>query len=60
MGLLDNLKAKIGPAKGKYSDRIQSGTGKAKGAVDRLAHKQDPGQETGGTTTPPAGPPPAS
>ncbi|MFH8453362.1 antitoxin [Streptomyces fungicidicus] len=90
MGLLDNLKAKIGPAKGKvsdlaqqheekihhgldkaartvdqrtkgkYSDRIQSGTGKAKGAVDRLAHKQDPGPETGGTTTPPAGPPPAS
>lgn len=90
MGLLDNLKAKIGPArdkvsglaqqhedriqhgldkaaqtvdkrtKGKYSDRIQSRTGKAKEAVDRFAHKPDPGQGTEGGTTPPAGPPPAS
>ncbi|MFD7701234.1 antitoxin [Streptomyces caelestis] len=90
MGLLDNLKAKLDPAKdkvsglahqhedrirhgldraartvdertkGKYSDRIQTGTGKAKGAVDRLAHRNDPGSGTGGTTTPPAGPPPTS
>ena len=90
MGLLDNLKARLGPAKdkvsdlahqhedkiqhgldraartvdertkGKYSDRIQAGTVKAKGAVDRLAHKNDPGSGAGGTTTPPAGPPPAS
>ncbi|BFO15898.1 hypothetical protein SHKM778_22860 [Streptomyces sp. KM77-8] len=75
MGLLDNLKARLGPAKnkvsdlthqhegkiqqgldkaartvdertkGKYSDKIQSGTGKAKGAVGRLAHKNDPGAE---------------
>ncbi|MEZ3181898.1 antitoxin [Streptomyces pimonensis] len=90
MGLLDNLKAKIGPAKdkvsglahqhedrirhgldraartvdertrGKYSARIQTGTGKAKGAVDRLAHRNDPGSDAGGTTRPPAGPPPAS
>lgn len=96
MGLLDNLKARLGPAKGKvsdlaqqhedkidrgldkmartvdektkgkYSDRIQTGTGKAKGAVDRLAHK-DEGTGTGGGTPgstpggpPPAGPPPAS
>ncbi|MDN3245375.1 hypothetical protein J2S54_001744 [Streptomyces sp. DSM 42143] len=96
MGLLDNLKAKLGPAKGKvsdlaqqhgdkidrgldkvartvdertkgkYSDRIQTGTGKAKGAMDRLAHKDDgtpggggtPGTAPGGP--PPAGPPPAS
>ncbi|MFD3733308.1 antitoxin [Streptomyces sp. NPDC058632] len=88
MGLLDNMKAKLGPAKdkvsdlaqqhegriqhgldkaaktadertkGKYSDRIQKGTGKAKGAMDRLAHKNDPGPDAGGTT-PPAGPPPA-
>ncbi|MEU6292367.1 antitoxin [Streptomyces sp. NPDC005047] len=96
MGLLDNLKAKLGPAKGKvsdlaqqhedkidrgldkmartvdektkgkYSDRIQTGTGKAKGAVDRLAHKDEgtgggdgtPGSTPGGP--PPAGPPPAS
>lgn len=96
MGLMDNLKAKIGPAKdkvsdfaqrhedkvhhgldkaakvvdertkGKYSDRIQTGTGKAKGAMDRLAHKDDKGtgggDAPGGTPggTPPAGPPPAS
>ncbi|MEU5520703.1 antitoxin [Streptomyces sp. NPDC047860] len=90
MGLLDNLKAKLGPAKdkvsgltqqhedriqhgldkaaqtvdkrtkGKYSDRIQSGTGKAKGAVDRFAHKNEPGSDAEGGSTPPAGPPPAS
>ncbi|MCF2129039.1 antitoxin [Strepomyces sp. STD 3.1] len=96
MGLLDNLKARLGPAKGKvsvlaqqhedkidrgldkvartvdektkgkYSDRIQTGTGKAKGAVDRLAHKDEgtgPGGGTPGSTPggpPPAGPPPAS
>ncbi|GAA3496805.1 hypothetical protein GCM10019016_039060 [Streptomyces prasinosporus] len=45
--------------KGKYSDRIQAGTGKAKGAMDRLAHRNDPGPDAGGTM-PPAGPPPAS
>ncbi|OKK04904.1 MULTISPECIES: antitoxin [unclassified Streptomyces] len=40
--------------KGKYSDKIESGTGKAKDALGRIAHKDD-----GGTsTTPPA--PPAS
>ncbi|MFJ8464112.1 antitoxin [Streptomyces swartbergensis] len=85
MGLLDNVKAKLGPAKGKvsdlaqrhedkiqhgldkaaqvvdkrtkgkYSDRIQSGTGKAKGAMDRLAHKSDSGPAAGGTTPPPSG-----
>ncbi|MEV5879842.1 antitoxin [Streptomyces sp. NPDC052101] len=94
MGLLDNMKAKLGPArdkvsdlarqhgekvqhgldkaahvvdertKGKYSDKIQAGTGKAKEAMDRLAHKDAPGPEsaTGGPTapTPPEGPPPAS
>ncbi|MFI6857513.1 antitoxin [Streptomyces sp. NPDC050416] len=83
MGLLDNVKAKLGPAKGKvsdlaqrhedkiqhgldkaaqvvdkrtkgkYSDKIQSGTGKAKGAMERLAHKSDSGPGTGGTTPPP-------
>ncbi|MGC9378970.1 antitoxin [Streptomyces sp. MH13] len=93
MGLLDNLKAKLGPAKGKvsdlaqqhgdkidrgldkvartvdertkgkYSDRIQTGTGKAKGAMDRLAHKDAGGTDKSGGTPgagPPAGPPPAS
>ncbi|MFD7437688.1 antitoxin [Streptomyces sp. NPDC059861] len=89
MGLFDNLKARLGPAKGKvsdlaqqhggkiqhgidkaakavddrtkgkYSDKIHTGTDKAKGAMDRLAHKDD--RDTGGgTTTPPSGPPPAS
>ncbi|ANS68424.1 hypothetical protein SLINC_6200 [Streptomyces lincolnensis] len=89
MGLLDNLKAKLNPAKdkvsglaqqhgdkiqhgldkaakvvdektkGKYSDKIQTGTGKAKGAMDRLAHKD--GTDAGGATdTPPAPPPPSS
>ncbi|MBZ6174400.1 antitoxin [Streptomyces olivaceus] len=97
MGLLDNLKARIGPAKGKvsdlaqqhgdkidrgldkvartvdertkgkYSDRIQTGTGRAKDAMERLARKDDGGAGTGGGTPggtpggpPPAGPPPAS
>ncbi|MFC8517998.1 antitoxin [Streptomyces sp. NPDC057257] len=89
MGLLNNLKAKLSPAKdkvsdlaqqhgdkishgldraakvvdektkGKYSDKIQTGTGKAKGAMDRLAHKS--GTDTGGGTVPPDTPtPPAS
>ncbi|MFJ4541299.1 antitoxin [Streptomyces tibetensis] len=82
MGLMDNVKAKLGPAagkvsdlaqrhegkihhgldraaqavdkttKGKYSDRIQSGTGRAKGAMGRLTHHGDGAPETGGTTTP--------
>jgi hypothetical protein len=102
MGLLDNMKARIGPAKekvshlaqrhggsigqgldkaaklvdektrGKYSDRIQAGTGKAKHAVDRLAHKSGSGPERGtapeagrtpggaSTPAPPEGPPPVS
>ncbi|MFF9217276.1 antitoxin [Streptomyces viridosporus] len=89
MGLLNNLRTKLDPAKGKvsdlahqhggkiqhsldkaaravdertkgkYRDRIQTGTGKAKSAMDRLAHKNDPGPGKG-DTTPPAGPPPAS
>ncbi|WP_030326731.1 antitoxin [Streptomyces sp. NRRL B-3229] len=49
--------------KGKYSDRIQTGTGKAKDAMDRLAAHKDgtkgPGGPGGGTT-PPASPPPTS
>ncbi|MFF8393457.1 antitoxin [Streptomyces sp. NPDC016172] len=83
MGLLENVKAKLGPAgrkvsdlaqrhegkihhgldkaahavdkrtKGKYSDRIQSGTGRAKGAMDRLTHHGDRTPHTRGTTTPP-------
>ncbi|MFE0476393.1 Rv0909 family putative TA system antitoxin [Streptomyces sp. NPDC058947] len=83
MGLLENVKAKLGPAKGKvshlaqrhedriqhgldraaqvvdkrtkgkYSDRIHSGTGKAKGAMGRLAHKDDGGPHTGGAAPTP-------
>ncbi|MGW3206700.1 antitoxin [Streptomyces sp. NPDC001135] len=92
MGLKDNMKAKLGPArdkvsdlarqhgdkvqhgidkaakvvdertKHKYSDRIQAGTGKAKEAMDRLAHKEGPHTVTGDATPParPEGPPPAS
>ncbi|MFJ1733555.1 antitoxin [Streptomyces sp. NPDC088254] len=49
--------------KGKYSDRIHSGTGKAKGAMDRLAHKEGhhghkDGPGAGDTFTPPTTPPP--
>jgi hypothetical protein len=85
MGLLDNLKAKLAPAKdkasalaqqhggkvgqgldkaakvvdektkGKYSDKIQTGTGRAKDAMHRLAHK-----DGGGTTPPPDAPPPST
>ncbi|GGY71560.1 antitoxin [Streptomyces anulatus] len=104
MGFLDNLKAKLGPAKdkvgdlaqqhggkieqgldkaartvdqktkGKYSDKIDSGTRKAKEAVDKLGNKDGgtpgtpgapgtpgtPGTPGGtpGNTPPP--PPPAS
>lgn len=96
MGFLDNLKARLGPAKdkvgdkvgdlaqqhggkigsgldkaartvdektkGKYSDKIQSGTQKAKDGLDRLGHKgtDGPGGTSGPTGfggTPP--PPPA-
>ncbi|MFG2809906.1 MULTISPECIES: antitoxin [Streptomyces] len=83
MGLMDNVKAKLGPAKGKvsdlaqrhegkihhgldkaaqavdkttkgkYSHRIQSGTGRAKGAMVRLTHHGDTAPDAGGTTTPP-------
>jgi len=46
--------------KGKYSDKIQTGTGKAKSAMDRLAHKDGTEGPGGGSTPPPASPPPAS
>ncbi|OIJ64672.1 antitoxin [Streptomyces mangrovisoli] len=76
MGLLHNLKDRLGPAKEKvsdlaqqhggkighgldkaarmvddrtkhkYSDKIHAGTGKAKGAVDRLAQKSGNGSGT--------------
>ncbi|MEV6161766.1 antitoxin [Streptomyces sp. NPDC052052] len=41
--------------KGKYSDKIESGTRKAKEAVERLSHKHDEGGAGGsGGGTPPA------
>ncbi|MGI5194412.1 antitoxin [Streptomyces sp. CA-288835] len=90
MGLLERLKAKLTPAKGKvshlaqqhggkiehgldkaakladkktkgkYSDKIQTGTGKAKGALERLAHKESHGTDGGATPPPPAPPPPSA
>ncbi|MFE0646312.1 antitoxin [Streptomyces sp. NPDC058877] len=39
--------------KGKYSDKIRSGTGKAKDAIDRIGHK-DGGTPGEGGATPPA------
>ncbi|MFF0202056.1 antitoxin [Streptomyces sp. NPDC005017] len=89
MGLLNNLKGKLSPAKdkvsglaqqhgdkihhgldkaakvvdektkGKYSGKIHTGTGKAKGAVDRLAHKEGTGTADRPGTSPDS-PPPAS
>ncbi|MEU6826602.1 antitoxin [Streptomyces atriruber] len=92
MGFLDQLKAKLAPAKdkvsdlaqqhgdkidqgldraakvvdektkGKYSDKIQAGTGKAKDALDRVAGADEGGKDAGGSATPPTppSPPPAS
>ncbi|MEV0556817.1 antitoxin [Streptomyces sp. NPDC050597] len=93
MDLLDNLKARLAPAKekvsdlaqqhggkidkieqgldkaakladektkGKYSDKIQTGTGKAKGALDRLAHKESDGTDGGATPPSPPAPPPSA
>ncbi|MGW6738167.1 antitoxin [Streptomyces sp. NPDC055013] len=45
--------------KGKYSDKIHTGTGKAKGAMGRLAHKDDD-TATGSSTPPPDAPPPTT
>ncbi|MCI3225765.1 antitoxin [Streptomyces sp. NP-1717] len=46
--------------KGKYSDKIESGTGKAKNALDRMSQKEGKDGGTGGTTDPPSSPPPTS
>lgn len=86
MGFLDNLKAKLGPAKdkvgdlaqqhggkieqgldkaartvdqktkGKYSDKIDSGTRKAKEAVDKLGNKDGGTPGTPGTPGAPGTP----
>ncbi|MGP2442541.1 antitoxin [Streptomyces sp. JW3] len=41
MGLLDNLKAKLGPAKGKVSDLAQQHGGKIQHGLDRAAKTVD-------------------
>ncbi|GGX30883.1 antitoxin [Streptomyces chryseus] len=58
-GLNKAAKAVDSKTKGKYSSRIESGTGKAKHALDRIAHKDDGPGGTGGTGTTPPPPPPA-
>ncbi|WP_405611087.1 antitoxin [Streptomyces sp. NBC_01511] len=46
--------------KGKYSDKIESGTGKAKDALERMSHKDGKDGGTGTGTPPSSSPPPAS
>ncbi|MGW7050345.1 antitoxin [Streptomyces sp. NPDC054887] len=58
-GLDKAAKAVDSKTKGKYSNRIESGTGKAKHALDRLAHKDEGPGGTRGTGTAPPPPPPA-
>ncbi|MFC4467497.1 hypothetical protein ACFPH6_23705 [Streptomyces xiangluensis] len=53
MGLLESLKTKLAPAKGKVSHLAQQG------ALDPLAHKESDGTD-GGVTAPPPEPPPPS
>ncbi|TQK51439.1 antitoxin protein of toxin-antitoxin system [Streptomyces sp. SLBN-118] len=40
--------------KGRYSGKIESGTGKAKDALDRIAHKSGTPHKDDGTMPPPA------
>ncbi|MFH8617034.1 antitoxin [Streptomyces sp. NPDC017979] len=56
-GLDKAAKAVDSRTKGKYSGKIETGTGKAKEALGRIAHKDD-----GGTppSQPPSSPPPAA
>ncbi|MEU5159889.1 antitoxin [Streptomyces sp. NPDC020875] len=55
-GLDKAAKAVDSRTKGKYSGKIETGTGKAKEALGRIAHKDD----DGGTPPPPSSPPPAA
>ncbi|MGP4047872.1 antitoxin [Streptomyces sp. 2A115] len=45
--------------KGRYSNKIHTGTGTGTGALDRLARKESDGTD-GGTSPPSAPPPPPS
>ena len=58
-GLDKAAKAIDEKTKGKYSDKIHTGTGKAKHAMGRLAHR-DTGTAAGEKTTPPDAPKPPS
>ncbi|MFG2743987.1 antitoxin [Streptomyces chartreusis] len=90
MGLMDNLKAKLAPAKdkvsdfaqrheeqvhhgldraaravdertkGKYSEKIHTGTGKAKGAMGRIAHHKGDDPAARGSRPPQDSPPPTT
>ncbi|MFF1698470.1 antitoxin [Streptomyces sp. NPDC058257] len=55
-GLDKAAKAVDDKTKGKYSDKIQTGTGKAKDAMDRLAGTPDEGKGPGGDAAPPKPP----
>ncbi|MBT2493571.1 antitoxin [Streptomyces sp. ISL-96] len=67
-GLTKAAKVVDSKTKGKYSSQIESGTGKAKHALDRIAHKDDgttggtggtgTGTGTGMRPSPPPPPPP--
>ncbi|MFD5698521.1 antitoxin [Streptomyces lasiicapitis] len=57
-GLDKAAKAVDRRTKGKYSDKIRTGTGKAKDAVDRLAGTEG-GKGAGGGATPPGNSPPS-
>jgi hypothetical protein len=53
-GLEKAAKAVDEKTKGKYSNQINSGTDKAKGAIDKLAAQKDTGPGSGNGQTPPA------
>ncbi|MFJ5547275.1 antitoxin [Streptomyces sp. NPDC093225] len=65
-GLDKMARAVDSKTKGKYHDRIATGTDKAKGAVGKVAHKDDggpstpPGSPAAGPTAGPPGTPPAA
>jgi hypothetical protein len=52
-GLEKAAKTVDAKTKGKYRSKIETGTGKAKEALNRIAHKDD-GTTKGDGTTPPA------
>ncbi|MEU5979051.1 antitoxin [Streptomyces sp. NPDC047315] len=59
-GLDKAAKAVDSRTKGKYSDKIDTGTGKAKEALGRIAHKGDGDNPPPSQSQPPSSPPPAA